>query len=147
MSEIRIFASKESIRSKRIFNEALYVPQWDMYVNVKKWSGKQRANLLVKISELYGGNLDGQTEIHLNSKDLPMLMEMTREVVAQSICDELGELLFDINDPEDVKFLDEIEGNVLQFLFDESAKLNGLLATALPLEIKNLETTQNSSFI
>ena len=147
MSENRVFASKENIKSKRIFSEALYVPQWEMYVNIKKWSGKQRAALWTKISEIYGEDLDGQTEIHLSSKDMPMLMDMLKGVVGQSICNELGELLFNINDPSDSDFLDEIEADVLQFLFDESAKLNGLLATALPAEIKNSETTQSNNSI
>ena len=136
------YLSKEDVKTTRVFDKPLYIPQLDAYVKIKKWSGKQRANMLVKLSELYP-NDDLTERITVSAKDLPLLMDMMKTVVGQSVCGEDDELIF----ADDVELVEELDVDVLQFLFEESAKANGLLASSLTSEIKNSETTQSDNSI
>jgi hypothetical protein len=151
MSEVK-FLSRKEIKENQSIGEPFEVKQWGGYVNIKKWSGRLRAQLLAKVTEIYGGkefnddeneNDENTTEavkvggIKIKSKQIPGIYDLMNEVVMMSVCDENGILFWDVNKPDDIAEVDELDGEVLQLLFDESANRNGLTQKTIKQEIKN----------
>jgi len=138
---------------KPIAGEPLFVPQWDGEVCIRKWSGTQRAMLLAKVSDVYGGNsLQGMVDagaenVQINTQDFPALFKLMAEIVVVSLCDAEAVNMYDIKNTDDVAEVENFDADLLQLLFEECAKRNGLLESQVKTEIKNSETTQNSDSI
>lgn len=123
-----------------------YVSEWDGEVCIRKWSGAQRAALLVRTAEVYGQkNLEGMADgsVKMSTQDYPALFRLMAEIVCISLCDALGNNLYDFFSPEDTAEVENFDADLLQKLFEECASRNGLLESAVKEEIKNSETTQN----
>lgn len=146
--------NRNQINLKKPLNgEPFFVQAWDGEVCIRKWSGTQRALLLARVSDVYGQNqLESMVEagaenVQVNTQDFPKLFKLMAEIVAASICDENAVCLYDVNKPEDVAEVENFDADLLQTLFEECAKRNGLLESQVKAEIKNSETTQNSDSI
>jgi hypothetical protein len=147
MSEAR-FLSRKEIKECQSIGEPFEVKQWGGYVNIKKWSGRLRAQLLAKVTKVYGhDNFDTDDEglseavkvggVKIKSEQIPGIYDLMNEIVMMSVCDENGTLFWDVNNPDDVSEVDELDAEVLQLLFDESANRNGLTQKTIKQEIKN----------
>jgi hypothetical protein len=148
------FITRDQIKElKPIAGESFFVEAWDADVNIRKWSGKQRAMLLTRVSEVYGQDkvetmvAQGAEQIKMNTQDYPAMFKLMAEIVSISLCDESGVNLYDASKPEDVEEVENFDADLLQLLFEECAKRNGLLESQIKNEIKNSETTQNSDSI
>lgn len=142
--------SRDQIKNKKPINgEPFYVEAWEGEVCIRKWSGAMRAMLLARVSEVYGANqLDtmvaqGAENVTVNTQDFPKLFKLMAEIVAASLCDENAVNLYDVENPDDIKEVENFDADLLQVLFEECAKRNGLLESQIKQEIKNSETTQN----
>lgn len=153
-----MFISRKNIQdAKKTVGEPLFVPVWDGYINIRRWSGTQRANLISEISEVYDLKKDDAADItpetpetiakKVKMEDLPKMFVFMTKVAMISLCDEDGVLLYDSSNPDDVTEASDIDGDTIQMLFNECAKRNGLLEKDLKQEIKNLDTTQKSDSI
>lgn len=136
------FISRNKIKElKPIAGEPFFVTDWNACVNIRKWSGKQRAMLLTRVSEVYGqdkiDNMVQGEQVKVQSQDYPEMFKLMAEIVAVSICDEKGENLYDSKSPEDVEEVENFDADLLQSLFEECAKRNGLLEPQIKEEIKN----------
>lgn len=143
------FVTRLKIKNAKLtVGEPFDVPEWEGCVNFRKWSGKERALMLTKISDVYGANnlseiaLENSPE-SVKSENYPNMFKLMAEVVAMSICDENGANMYDYQSPEDVDELQGADGDVLQRLFEEATKRNGLVETRIKEEIKNLEAIQS----
>jgi hypothetical protein len=137
------FVTREKIKgAAKMVGEPFYVQAWDGYINIKKWSGKLRAQLLSKVVKVFGTDVNPDQNIKFSPEELPEMFSLMNEIVMISVCDENGNLLFDANNPEDINEVSEIDAETIQSVFDECAKRNGLLDSNLKEEIKNSETTQ-----
>jgi len=142
--------NRSQINSKKPINgEPFFVPAWEGEVCIRKWSGTQRALLLARVSDVYGQNqLEGMVaagaeNVQVNTQDFPKLFKLMAEIVAASLCDEDAVCLYDTNNPDDVAEVENFDADLLQMLFEECAKRNGLLENQIKTEIKNSETTQS----
>ena len=147
-TDMNKFVSRSKIKElKPIAGEPFFVEAWDGDVNIRKWSGKQRAMLLTRVSEVYGQDriegMMGAEQVKINTQDYPAMFKLMAEIVAISLCDENGVNLYDYNKPEDVEEVENFDADLLQSLFEECAKRNGLLESQIKEEIKNSEATQN----
>ena len=96
-------------------------------IYVRRFSGTDRAAYLKK-----SVIVDGK-DVNPNYEDL--FENMTR-LVAMTLCDESGNRLFNDSD-EDLKLLNEQDAVILQKVYEESAKFNGLGADAVKEAAKN----------
>jgi len=147
-TDMNKFVSRNQIKElKPIAGEPFFVEAWNGNVNIRKWSGKQRAMLLTRVSEVYGQDriegMMGAEQVKINTQDYPAMFKLMAEIVAISLCDENGVNLYDFNNPEDVEEVENFDADLLQSLFEECAKRNGLLESQIKEEIKNSEATQN----
>jgi len=146
------FITRDQIKElKPIAGEPFFVATWDGHINIRKWSGKQRAMLLTRVGEVYGQDkienmvAQGTEQVKVNTQDYPAMFKLMAEIVAISVCNESGENLYDTAKPEDIEEVENFDADLLQELFEECAKRNGLLESQIKDEIKNFETTQNSN--
>jgi len=138
------FATREKIKNtKSIVGEPFKVEAWDAFVNIRKWNGKQRAMLLLRVSEVYGTANDSPEETQAAKKNYPAMNKLMAEAIAISVCGEDETNLYDVNNPSDVDEIELLDADVLQSLYEECASRNGFLDKKLKDEIKNLEATQS----
>lgn len=64
-------------------------------------------------------------------------------LVAMSICDEAGERLFDHTNAEDMKIVNGMDGETLDFLYDQVREFNGIGAAAEEKVAKNSDGDQS----
>lgn len=137
---------KQISEIKPINGEPLFVPAWNGTVNIRKWSGKQRAMLLVRVTEVYGqDNVDkvvtngaeAVKDVKINTQDFPAMYRLMSEVIAISLCDDDAITLYDSKDEKDLEEIESFDAELLDFLFTECANRNGLLEGKVKEEIKN----------
>ena len=117
-------ALKDKIFEAQIKKESVFVPQWDVTVEVRELNGGQRAkffeNVMVKDAK---GNLE------------PKVDKMELEIVLLSCYDpETGERLFKEEDRASVAGL---SGGALDLISKVGLRLSGLSDTATAEAIKN----------
>jgi hypothetical protein len=144
------FISRESLsKLKKTVGEPIFVEKWEGYVNIKGWSGKDRADFITKISQSktiseIPQDAPEEDKKAMISENLPSLFELMTDVVIISVCDENGVLLFDNSNQEDREIVSSLDLTTLQNLFSECSSRNGLLETDLKKEIKNLDSIQKN---
>jgi hypothetical protein len=131
--------NREQIDSKRASSGIPYfVKAWDGEILIKKWSGIDRAKILTKVAEVYGTeDIDEiSTNPALKAHSITAVTELTAEVVAMSLIDETGNMVYNSTE-EDRFYIQGFEADLLQELFEACAKANGLSEKSLKEEIKN----------
>ena len=141
------FLKKDQFKSPRIIGEPFEVVLLGGYVNIKKWSGLERANNVMLLAQMADNDdlkdiAEGKkTTSDLDNKTIPKLYETMCKIIMSSLCDESGEFVFSNDDLDILKSLD---GDVIDILFKEITTRNGInQETAIPEATKNLETTQS----
>ena len=96
-------------------------------VFIRRFSGADRAAYLKKSVIVDGKNINPNYE--------ELFGNMTR-LVAMSLCDENSKRIFNDSD-EDLKLLNEQDALILQKIYEESARFNGLGEEAVKEAAKN----------
>lgn len=139
------FVTREKIKeTKLLTGEPFEVKAWDGFINILKWSGKQRAFLIGEIANIYGSNDPSEIEnIKISTENFTNMFKLMAKAIAMSVCDESKVNLFDINSLEDLEEIEAMDYDIVQMIFEECMKRNGLLASQVKTEIKNSETIQS----
>jgi hypothetical protein len=104
-------------------------------VNIRKWSGKDRAKFLQASITVDSGNVDVKYEKIFDNMSL---------VVALSLCDESGKRLF--NDDE-IDLVGEMNADIIQSIYQEALVLNSLVQESLKDAAKNSSAIQKDDSI
>ena len=127
---------------KKTVGEPYLIEQLGGYVNIKKWSGTERAMLLTRVDDVYqkGEEVDGYVNMRKNYIGFNRLMA---EAVAMSLCDEDGNTMYDSTNGNDVYELEHMDADILQAIYEVCADRNGFLSQNQKEELKNLDATQS----
>ncbi len=153
--------------NKRVVGEPVEVESFGGKVNIKKWTARQsieidtlRLKMFAEIQDTNGiEDIQEDTEDdneEIDNNKLPKIdtekINETREkslriiaaqaeIIANSVCDENGNLLFDPNNKEHIdSIVDNISTDELTKLYNECTNRNSV--NSLKEEAKNSETTQ-----
>lgn len=99
---------------------------------IRQWSGAERVAYMKASSQM-------RTEGEI---DVSKVIENQFLLVAIGLCNENGNRLY--NDDEINELPKEVKAEVIEDLFTEISKYNGLEISEIKEEIKNSETTQKS---
>ena len=124
--------NRESIKQRLVNSvKKIEVEGWgEAYI--RQWSGTERIEYLKASSDI---KTDGEI-------DFTKVARNQFELVAVGLCDEQGNRLY--GDDEIGELSKEINAEVIELLFIEVSKHNGLEVSEIKEEIKNSETTQKS---
>ena len=136
------FLTREQIKARQSIGEPFEVVQWGGCVGIKKWSGKLRNQMIRRVTDVFGLDTDAIDVKAMKSEEISKTYDLMSEIVMLSLCDNNGVLVYDVENPEDLKEINDLDADILQLLFDECSARNGLLERSLKNEIKNSETTQ-----
>jgi len=118
--------------------EKIEIPEWDGYVYLRKWAGKERFMVLREIKQV--GNIEDIMDKDDEGIDYEKLQSVMAMVVCRSLSDSQGIRLYK---DEETSELDNKDPDVIQLLFTESMRVNGLGEKAVEEAAKNSETSQN----
>jgi len=114
------------------------VPEWDGYVYLRKWSGKERFSVLKEIKKI--GSIEDIMNQDDEGIDYEELQNVMLTIVCKSLSDSQGIRLYADNE---ISELDKKDPDVIQYLFAESMRVNGLGEKSVEESAKNSGTSQN----
>ena len=130
------FLNREEILNRKdIVTEAVYVPQWDGYVNVKSLTGRERDAFERSIIDSKGKGRNTKTELRDNIR---------ARLVALSVVDEKGERVFKT---ADVEALGEKNAGAIDAIFSVAQRLSKLTEEDVEELAENFTETENDSSI
>ena len=125
---------EEILNSKCFGTKGIDVPDFGK-VNIRKWSGNDRAKFLQASITVDSGNVDVKYEKIFDNMSL---------VVALSLCDESGKRLFK---DDEIGLVGELNADVIQTIYQESLILNSLVQKSVEEAAKNSSPVQSENSI
>lgn len=111
------------------------VPEWGGRIYLRKWTGKDRALFFSKSIRPEGDSA---------GIDWDTLFDNMVLAVALSVCDEGGSRIFNTSEA-DMSLLGSKNGDVIQRIYTEALKINGMGQDAVEDAAKNSTTIPNES--
>lgn len=118
--------------------EKIDIPEWEGYVYLRKWTGAERFKVLKEIKKI--GDIDNIIGGNANDIDYEELHNVMLIVVCKTLSDSQGVRLYK---DDELSLLDNKDPDIIQKLFAEAMKVNGMGEDAVGNAAKNSETSQN----
>jgi hypothetical protein len=145
MSSDSGFLSMEGIKKLQVHCVPFEIPGINEHINLIAWNGKTRAIVLSEVMRVY--DTDDLKEVKdirsLSPEKLSDFYDVMNRAIVMSMCDDKGNLLYDINNEEHMKEISKIKGDISEIIFNKISEMNGLREVEIKKEIKNSESTQN----